>query len=122
MARTHISQRIITTFLVISGILVFLYVISSLSLVIVLNNKPPKPVTTTPSSFGLNYRNVTFLSREHLLLLRGWLIPGTLPDGHLTVERTIIQVHGQDNNRPQVLDIDASLVRQGIAILAFDSR
>jgi fermentation-respiration switch protein FrsA (DUF1100 family) len=122
MASTPVSQRIITGFLIVSGLLAFIYVIASLSMVIFINNKPPKPITTTPSSVGLNYRNVTFLSREDHLLLRGWLIPGKLPDGRLTVERTIIQVHGQDNNRAQVLDIDASLVRQGFAILTFDSR
>jgi len=122
MARTPRSQRIITGFLIISGLVAFLYMIASLSLAIIITNRPPKPVIGTPSSFGLNYRDVAFLSREDHLLLRGWLIPGILPDGRLTVERTIIQVHGVENNREQVLAIDASIVRQGIAILAFDTR
>jgi fermentation-respiration switch protein FrsA (DUF1100 family) len=122
MARTRGSQRIITGFLIISGILAFLYVCVSISVVIIVSNRPLKPITRTPSSLGLNYRDVTFLSREDHLLLRGWLIPGILPDGRLTVEHTIIQVHGTENNRAMVLDIDASLARQGIAILAFDLR
>jgi uncharacterized protein len=122
MARTPRSHRIIKTFLIISGILAFLYVSVSISVVVIITNRPPIPITRTPSSFGLNYRDVTFLSREDHLLLRGWLIPGILPDGRLTVERTIIQVHGTNNNRAMVLDIDASLARQGIAILTFDSR
>ena len=122
MARTPRSHRIVKAFLIISGILAFLYASASLTIVIFLNNRPPKPLTTTPSSLGLTYRDVTFLSREDHLLLRGWLIPGLLPDGRLTVARTIIQVHGEDNNRAMVLDIDALLVRQGLAILAFDSR
>ena len=122
MASIPRSHRIIKGFLIISGILAFVYVSASLTMVIIINNRPPKPITTTPSSFGLNYRNVTFLSREDYLLLRGWLIPGILPNGRLTVARTIIQVHGEDNNRAMVLDIDALLVRQGFAILAFDSR
>ncbi len=122
MARTPVSQRFITGFLIISGIVVFVYVIASLLLAIIITNRPQKPVTTTPASFGLSYRDVTFLSREDHLLLRGWLIPGVLPDGRLTVERTIIQVHGAENNRAQVLDIDAAIVRQGLAVLAFDTR
>lgn len=122
MARTPVSQRMITGYLICSGVLVFLYVIASLTVAIILTNRPPKPITTTPSSLGLTYRNVTFLSREDHLLLRGWLIPGILPNGRLTVERTIIQIHGAESNRTQALDIDASIVRQGIAVLAFDTR
>jgi fermentation-respiration switch protein FrsA (DUF1100 family) len=122
MARTPGSQRIITGFLIISGILAFFYVSVSILLAIIITNRPLKPITRTPSSFGLNYRDVTFLSREDHLLLHGWLIPGILPDGRLTVERTVIQVHGAENNRAMVLHIDPLLVRQGIAILAFDSR
>ena len=122
MARMPRSHRIITGFLIISGILAFLYVGISISLALIITNRPPKPVTTTPTSQGLNYRNVTFLSREDHLTLKGWLIPGILPDGRLTVERTIIQVHGENNNRAMVLDIDAALARQGIAVLTFDSR
>ena len=122
MAGTPASQRIITGFLIISGILAFLYVGVSISLAFILAYRPPKPITRTPSSLGLSYRGFTFLSREDHLLLRGWLIPGMLPDGHLTVERTVIQVHGANNNRAMVLDIDAALARQGIAVLAFDSR
>jgi uncharacterized protein len=122
MARTPLSHSIIKASLIISGILAFLYVSVSISVPVIINNRPPKPITSTPSLLGLNYRDVTFLSREDHLLLRGWLIPGILPDGRLTVERTIIQVHGANNNRAVVLDIDASIARQGIAILAFDSR
>ncbi len=122
MARTSASQRIITGFLILSGVLAFFYVIASLLIVIIITNRPPKPITGTPSSLGLSYRDVTFLSREDHLPLRGWLIPGILPDGRLTVEHTIIQLHGETNNRAMVLDVDASLVRQGIAILTFDLR
>ena len=64
MARTPRSQRIITGFLIISGLLAFLYVSVSISLALIITYRPPKPITTTPSSLGLNYRDVTFLSRE----------------------------------------------------------
>ena len=122
MARTPGSQRIITGFLIISGLLAFFYVSVSISLAFILSYRPQKPITRTPSSLGLNYRDITFLSREDHLLLQGWLIPGILPNGHLTVERTVIQVHGVMNNRAMVLDISAALARHGIAVLTFDSR
>lgn len=38
----------------------------------------PKAITETPAALGLNYRDVTFLSREDHLLLRGWFTPGVL--------------------------------------------
>jgi uncharacterized protein len=122
MARTPRSQRIITVFLVISGFLAFLYASASIGLALILTYQPPIPITRTPSSLGLSYRNITFLSREDHLLLRGWFIPGILPNGHLTVERTVIQVHGETNNRTTALNISAALVQNGIAVLAFDSR
>jgi uncharacterized protein len=122
MARTPGSQRIIIALLIISGLLAFFYASVSISLALIITYRPPKPITRTPSSLGLNYRNITFQSREDHLLLRGWFIPGILPDGLLTVERTVIQVHGANNNRAMALDISAALARHGIAVLAFDLR
>ena len=122
MARTPGSQRIITVFLVISVVLAFLYAGVSISLALILSYRPPIPITRTPSTLGLNYRDITFLSREDHLLLRGWFIPGILPNGHLTVERTIIQVDGNDNNRSMALGVNAALAHNGIAVLTFDSR
>jgi uncharacterized protein len=122
MARTPRSQRIITGFLIISALLAFLYVSASITLALVLAYRPPRPITRTPSSLGLSYREITFYSREDHLKLRGWFIPGILPDGHLTVERTIIQVHGANSNRAFVLDMSAALVQHGIAVLTFDTR
>jgi fermentation-respiration switch protein FrsA (DUF1100 family) len=122
MARTPRSQRIITVFLVISGVLAFFYVGVSISLAFILSYRPPKPITGIPSSLGLHYRSITFLSREDHLLLRGWFMPGILPNGLLTVERAIIQVHGANNNRAMALNISAGLVNNGIAVLTFDSR
>jgi uncharacterized protein len=122
MARMPRSQKIVTVFLVISGVLAFLYAGVSISLALIMSYRPQMPITTTPSSLGLSYRNVTFLSREDHLLLRGWLIPGVLPNGHLTVERTVIQVHGASNNRTMALSVSGALAQSGIAILTFDER
>lgn len=122
MTRTPQSQRIITGLLVISALLVFFYVSASIILALAIAYRPQRPITRTPSSLGLSYRDITFYSREDHLLLRGWFIPGILPDGRLTVDRTIIQVHGANSNRAFVLDMNAALVHHGIAVLTFDTR
>ncbi|MGZ6368783.1 MAG: hypothetical protein ACXWPS_22860, partial [Ktedonobacteraceae bacterium] len=54
---------------------------------------------TTPASLGLQYKEISFPSRDDHLQLRGWFIPGVLPDGQLTSQRTIIMVHGTWQNR-----------------------
>ncbi len=85
---------------------------------------PPLPITQTPASFGLSYRDVTFYSRVDHIRLRGWFIPGVLPDGRLTAQRTVIMVHGTGSNRasPLLLSLGSQLARHGFAIFAFDMR
>lgn len=84
------------------------------------------PLTDTPTSYGLRYQLVTFPSREDKVPLRGWLIPGVLPDGRLTTDRTIVVIHGKDANRADdsvgMLAISAGLAYSGFAVLAFDLR
>lgn len=86
----------------------------------------PSPITKTPGDEGLQYRAVSFLSRQDRLLLKAWLIPGVLPGGKLTVERTIIVVHGRDQNRADLpshlLELEVALAQRGFAVLAFDLR
>src|SRR5260370_31904324 len=84
----------------------------------------PHPMTQTPAAWGLLYQTVSFPSRSDHLLLRGWLLPGLLPDGTQTVQRTIIVVHGIPGNRshPLVLRVSAALVQHGFAVLALDLR
>lgn len=122
MARTSRSQRIIKTFLVISGIVAFLYAAGSIYVTLILAYRTPLPITKTPADFGLSYRSVTFLSRDDHLVLRGWFIPGILPDGRMTADHTVIQVHGAHNNRSSILGLSETLVRNGIAVLTFDMR
>jgi fermentation-respiration switch protein FrsA (DUF1100 family) len=122
MAKPPKSHKIVRVFLVISGVLAFFYAGVSISLALIMSYRPPMPITTTPSSLGLSYRSVAFLSREDHLLLRGWFMPGVLPNGHLTVERTVIQVHGASNNRTMALDVSGALAQSGIAVLTFDVR
>jgi uncharacterized protein len=86
----------------------------------------PKAITVPPAALGLKYRDVSFTSRQDHLLLRGWFMPGILPNGQLTTERTIIMVHGLHSNREALegglLNLSAALVHHGFAILVFDLR
>jgi fermentation-respiration switch protein FrsA (DUF1100 family) len=72
----------------------------------------------------LVYKTVSFPSRTDHLLIRAWLMPGLLPDGKQTVQRTIIVVHGIPGNRSDslVLRVSAALVQHGFAALALDLR
>ena len=118
------AHRFIVILLNISGVMFVIYASVSIGLAMILVYRPPLPVTQTPSSQGLNYRNVAFPSRDDHLLLRGWFIPGILPNGHLTVERTIIMAHGMHANRAThlILSLSAALAHRGFAVLAFDMR
>jgi len=84
------------------------------------------PIYATPASLGLQYKDVTFTSRGDSLQLKGWFIPGVLPNGHLTSQRTIIMLHGNQTNRADkgagILNLSGDLARRGFAILAFDLR
>jgi dipeptidyl aminopeptidase/acylaminoacyl peptidase len=72
----------------------------------------------------LLYQTVSFPSRTDHLLIRGWLMPGLLPDGKPTLQRTIIVVHGIPGNRSDtlVLRVSAALAQHGFAVLALDLR
>lgn len=89
--------------------------------------RPPKKFfAKTPTDYGLSYRDIRFPSRQDQLMLAGWFIPGILPDGQLTTARAIMMVHGLDSSReaPEagLLELSVELVRQGFAVLAFDTR
>src|SRR6266700_5573263 len=120
------SPRFVAVLLLLSGILTLAYVVISFYNATVLVDVPQKPLYSTPATFGLQYHNVTFPSREDRVQLRGWFIPGVLPNGTLTAHRTIIMVHGSRTNRADkdagLLRLSAALAQHGFAILAFDMR
>jgi fermentation-respiration switch protein FrsA (DUF1100 family) len=84
------------------------------------------PMDTTPAALGLQYQDVTFPSRYDNVQLKGWFIPGVLPNGQLTTQRAIIMVHGDSSNRVDpavgILSFSADLARHGFAVLTFDLR
>lgn len=117
-------RRHMMTLLVLAELSIFLYAGLSVYIASRVEYAPPLPITKTPTAFGLAYQNVTFASRVDHLQLRGWFIPGVLPDGRLTTQRTIIMVHGTGSNRaaPLLLELGSALAKRGFAILAFDMR
>lgn len=120
------SRRLVVTLLILSGMLAFGYTGVALSIATKLVYATPHTAARTPASVGLNYREVTFPARVDGVTLRGWLIPGVLADGQLTLDRTIIVVHGHHENRGDsdfgLLDFSAALARAGFAVLAYDTR
>jgi len=87
---------------------------------------PQTPVTQTPAAYGLAYHEVMFPSRTDHIMLKGWFIPGVLPHGRLTAQRTLILLHGTRTNRVDVgvglLALSAAFAQSGFAVLAFDMR
>jgi fermentation-respiration switch protein FrsA (DUF1100 family) len=118
--------RLVATLLIGSGLLTLSYSGLCLYVATRLVYVAPTPVTTTPASLGLAYRDVTFPSRGDHVRLKGWYIPGVLPGGQLTTANTIIAVHGTRTNRTDpgvgLLALSGALARQGFAVLAFDMR
>jgi len=86
----------------------------------------PLAIEQTPADFGLDFRDVSFLSRDDGILLRGWLIPGIGAGGQQTLEHTVIAVHGAWQNRTDpaigLLALCCALARAGFAVLTFDMR
>jgi len=86
----------------------------------------PLAIEQTPADFGLDFRDVSFLSRDDGILLRGWLIPGIGAGGQPTLERTVVAVHGAWQNRTDpaigLLALCCALARAGFAVLTFDMR
>jgi pimeloyl-ACP methyl ester carboxylesterase len=112
--------------LIISVIVTTAYTALSVYIATQLVYVPQKPIYATPASLGLQFKYVTFPSRVDQVQLKGWYIPGVLPDGKLTSQRTIIMVHGNRTNRADqkagLLNLSVALARHGFAILAFDMR
>ncbi|MFC1978394.1 alpha/beta hydrolase [Chloroflexota bacterium] len=77
-------------------------------------------VEENPATFGLAYEDVSFLSRDDEIALKGWFFP--VYDSY----RVVILVHGVDLHRADpsigMLNIAAGLVNFGFNVLTFDLR
>ncbi|HEV2238511.1 MAG TPA: alpha/beta hydrolase [Ktedonobacterales bacterium] len=119
-------RRLVAGLLLLAGLLTFAYAATSIYLATNLVYAQPVPIKATPAEYGLRYTSVSFPSRGDHIQLRGWFIPGVLPDGKLTTQRVIITVHGTRQNRTDpganVLDFVHRIALSGFAVLAFDIR
>src|SRR6266568_285201 len=122
----RLLRWIVLALLIVSVIVTMAYTALSIYIATQLVYVPQKLLYATPASLGLQFKYVTFPSRVGHVQLKGWYIPGVLPNGHLTSQRTIIMVHGKGANRADksagLLNLSSDLARHGFAILAFDMR
>lgn len=116
------ARRVISGLLLVATLASTLYLLVSLALAYELVYNTPAKITQTPATYGLAYRDVTFPSRTDHVPLKGWFIPGVLPDGHLTTDRLIITLHGNGGSRQSVLGVSEHLAKAGFAVLTFDMR
>ncbi len=109
---TRITLRII---LITLGVYLALIILGTLLAMDI----PRVPVTETPAAVGLEYRDVSFPSRDPKIILKGWYLPS---DG----ENVLIIVHGGYQNRvdPMVdtLGLTRDLVARGYNVMLFDLR
>jgi len=121
-----LRRRAVAGLLVLSGLLTLGYLGISSYIAEQLVYATPNPIVRTPASLGLRFANVIVPSRDDQISLRGWFIPGVLPDGRLTADRTIVVVHGTRTNRESpgdhLLELTGELARHGLAVLSFDMR
>jgi uncharacterized protein len=119
-------RRLVAVLLALSVALIAGYAAISIYAAPLVVHSKHVPIYATPASLGLQYKDITFLSREDHLQLSGWFIPGVLPNGSLTTQRTIIVVHGNEANRADqsvgLLNLSGAIARNGFAVLAFDVR
>src|SRR6266496_1320401 len=122
----RLLRWIVLALLIVSVIVTMAYTALSIYIATQLVYVPQKLLYATPASLGLQFKYVTFPSRVDQVQLKGWYIPGVLPDGKLTSQRTLIVVHGTRTNRTDqkagLLNLSGALARHGFAILAFDMR
>jgi len=122
----RVFRRLVAVLLALSVVLTAAYAAISINIASQLVQTTRVPLYATPASLGLHYKDITFSSREDNIQLSGWFIPGVLPNGSLTTQRTIIVVHGNNANRADqsvgLLNLSGAIARNGFAVLAFDVR
>jgi uncharacterized protein len=119
-------RRLVAAALVLTGIFGLAYASIGTYAAVLTARTSRMPITQTPGDLHLSFQYVSFSARGGGPVLKGWFIPGVLPDGGLTTKRTIIMLHGNGTNRQDptvgILTLSAQLVHNGFAILAFDQR
>jgi len=112
--------------LIISALATFSYAGVAIYIAARLVYRAPIPLVGNPGQFGLRYTDITFHARGDRVQIKGWIIPGVLPNGNLTDDRILIVVHGTWQNRTDpaagVLALSVAFARHGFAVPAFDMR
>lgn len=81
---------------------------------------PRRPISASPSAYGLQYEEVSFPSNQPGLWLNGWYLPSPR-----TSTCTVIFAHGYRSNRlmgGKSLELGRELVSKGFNVLTFDFR
>jgi pimeloyl-ACP methyl ester carboxylesterase len=121
-----VRRRLVAALLIICAILSFGYAAITTVMGVLVVRQTPLPVSGSPADYQLDYRNVVFPARTDHVMIHGWFIPGVLPSGQKTTQRTLIMVHGANQNRTDpaagLLSLSSALAHQGFAVLVFDMR
>lgn len=119
-------RRLVSVALALAALLFFSYGAITTYMAPLIVRQTPLAIDQTPATYQLDYRNVAFAARDDHVQIRGWFIPGVAPGGGLTARRTIIVIHGAQQNRTDpaqgLLAFSAALATHGFAVLAFDMR
>lgn len=101
------------------GVPIFIFLVSPLLISFLVTRATTRPsdqvLTSTPASYGVDYRDVEFPSRDGLTI-RGWLTKGA-PN-----KPTIIACHGLFRSRQELLERSCRLSQEGFSVLLFDFR
>jgi uncharacterized protein len=120
------GRRVVGGLLILSGLLTLAYLGISSYIAEQLVYEAPNAIVSTPANLGLRFASVIITSRDDHISLKGWFIPGILPDGRLTTDRMIVVVHGLRTNRESpgdhLLELTGALVRHGFGVVSFDMR
>lgn len=80
-----------------------------------------KPIDQVPSDYGIDYEDVSFMSRDQEITLKGWVLQPEVP-----AKMTIIFGHGYKGNRFEdhvpFFSMAEGLLERGYRILMFDFR
>lgn len=125
-ARQVWARRLVAVLLVICSLLTFAYAGITTYMATLVVQQHPLALAGTPADYRLDYRNIEFPAQIDHLAIRGWFIPGVLPNGQLTTARALIMVHGANQNRTDpaagLLQLSSTMAYAGFAVLVFDTR